>query len=97
MDDQRFIYDSEGASAAVARAADVARQRADLTVVDVSDSHDPRDVIEAYRSMLDGAPGPFEQKLDRVGDADPTDGIFVGRVDGQRTVLVGEEALRAIK
>lgn len=99
VDDQRFIYDSKNASAAVARTAKRARERADLTVVDVSDphNHDQRDVIDAYRGLLVGTQGPFEQQIDRLDDVDPRDGIFVGEIDGERTVLVGEEALDVVE
>jgi hypothetical protein len=99
VEEQRFIYDADEASAAVARTAMHARKQHDLTVVDVSepDSHDPRDVIDAYRGFLAGTSGPFEQQLDELDDVDPADGIFVGTIDGERQVLVGDDALRAVK
>jgi hypothetical protein len=99
VDEQRFIYDSANASAAVKRTARRARGRTDCIVVDVSDphNHDQRDVIDAYRGLLAGTPGPFEEQLDRLDNVEPADGIFVGDVDGERTVLVGEDALEALE
>jgi hypothetical protein len=99
VDEQRFIYDASEASVDVMRAAKRAEERPDLTAVDVSvpHKHDQRDVIDAYRGLLAGTPGPFEQQIDRLDDVEPADGIFVGEIDGERTVLVGEEALEAVE
>lgn len=105
MDDQRFVYDSTEATAATRRAAEHARERDDVTVIDVAadrtrreaiETYDRRDVVDTYRELVAAGPALLDNVMETLAEADPAEGIFVGQVDGERQVVTGDRALKAL-